>query len=61
MGLVLDEPKAMDEKMEAEGFFFTMISDVAHIIRTQGSLVIDYKNTFWNKGFQLSLSGIGMC
>jgi hypothetical protein len=42
MGLALDEPKANDEKIEAEGFSFIMASDVADTIRSYGNLLIDY-------------------
>jgi len=61
MGLTLDEPKANDEKIEAEGFSFIMASEVADTIRSFGSLLIDYMEHPWTKGFQLSLSGKGPC
>jgi len=61
MGLVLDEPTANDEKIEVAGFSLIMVSEVANIIRAQGSLLIDYRNNWWNRGFQLSLSGQGSC
>ncbi len=61
MGLALDEPKENDEKMEAQGVSFVMASDVADMIRSYGSLLIDYKEYLWMKGFQLSLPGGGSC
>ena len=61
MGLVLDEPTANDEKIEVQGTSLIMVSEVANIIRAQGSLLIDYRNNWWNRGFQLSLSGQGSC
>jgi len=61
MGLVLDEPKANDEKIEVEGFSLIMVSEVAKTIREYGSIFIDYRNNWWNRGFQLSLSGQGSC
>ena len=61
MGLALDEPKADDERIEAEGFSFLVASEVADLIRSFGSLLIDYKDRPWAKGFQLSFSGKGSC
>jgi Fe-S cluster assembly iron-binding protein IscA len=55
MGLVLDEPKANDEKIEVEGFSFIMASEVVDTIRSYGNLFIDYMEHPWKKGFQLSL------
>ena len=61
MGLTLDEPKANDERIEAEGFSFIVASEVADVIRSFGSLLIDYKDRPWAKGFQLSFPGKGSC
>ncbi len=61
MGLALDEPKSTDQNIEAEGFSFTVTSDVADTIRSYGPLFIDYKRGPWRKGFQLTLQGIGVC
>jgi len=61
MGLALDEPKADDERFEAEGFSFIVTSEVADIIRSYGKLFIDYKYRPWAKGFQLSFPGKGSC
>jgi len=61
MGLALDEPKANDEKIEAEGFSFIMAYDVANTIRSYGNLLIDYMEHPWTKGFQLSLLGEVSC
>ncbi len=61
MGLVLDEPKENDEKIEVEGVPFILASDVADLIRLHGTLYIDYANRLWAKGFQLSLPGKGSC
>jgi len=61
MGLALDEPKANDEKIEAEGFSFVMTSEVADTIRPYGDLLIDYMEHPWMKGFQLSLLGKVSC
>jgi Fe-S cluster assembly iron-binding protein IscA len=61
MGLALDEPKAHDEKIEAEGFSFVAAGDVADLIRSAGSLSIDYVEGFFKKGFQLSLAGRRTC
>jgi hypothetical protein len=61
MGLALDEPKANDEKIEAEGFSFIMASDVADTIRSYGNLLIDYMEHPWTKGFQLSFLGEVSC
>ena len=61
MGLALDEPKANDEKIEAEGFFFIMSSEVADTIRSYGNLLIDYMEHPWVKEFQLSFSGKVTC
>ena len=61
MGLTLDEPKANDERIEVEGFSFVMDSEVADIIRSFGSLLIDYQDRLWAKGFQLSFPGKGSC
>ena len=61
MGLTLDEPKANDEKIEAEGFSFIMASDVADTIRSYGNLLIDYMEHPWTKGFQLSFLGKASC
>lgn len=61
MGLVLDEPTANDEKIEVQGISLIMVSEVANAIRAYGNLVIDYRNNWWNRGFQLSLSGQGGC
>lgn len=54
MGLALDEPKANDEKIEAEGFSFIMSSEVADTIRSYGNLLVDYMEHPWLKEFQLS-------
>jgi Fe-S cluster assembly iron-binding protein IscA len=61
MGLALDEPKANDERIEAEGLSFIVASEVAEIIRSCGNLFIDYKDRPWTRGFQLSLAGKGSC
>jgi len=61
MGLALDEPKADDERFEAEGFFFIAASEVADLIRSCGSLFIDYTDRLWTRSFQLSLSGRSSC
>jgi len=61
MGLTLDEPKANDERIEVEGFSFIVASEVAEMIRSFGSLFIDYKDRPWAKGFQLSFPGKGSC
>jgi len=61
MGLALDEPKANDERIEVEGFSFIVDSEVADVIRSFGSLFIDYKDRLWAKGFQLSFPGKGAC
>ncbi len=61
MGLALDEPKAHDEKIEVEGFSFIAARDVADLIRSAGSLSIDYVEGFFKKGFQLSLTGQQTC
>jgi hypothetical protein len=61
MGLALDEPKANDEKIEAEGFPFIMTSEVADTIRSYGNLLIDYMEHPWMKGFQLSFLGKVSC
>lgn len=61
MGLALDEPKAGDERFDAEGFSFIVTSEVADIIRSCGILFIDYKDRPWAKGFQLSLAGKACC
>jgi Fe-S cluster assembly iron-binding protein IscA len=61
MGLALDEPKPSDERVEVEGLSFVVASEVADIIRSFGSLLIDYKDRPWAKGFQLSFPGAGSC
>ena len=61
MGLTQDEPKANDERIEVDGVSFIMDSEVADIIRSFGSLFIDYKDRPWAKGFQLSFPGKGSC
>ena len=61
MGLALDEPKTGDEKFETEGFSFVVASEVADMIRSCGSLLIDYKDRPWARGFQLSLPGKRAC
>lgn len=61
MGLALDEPKKDDERFEAEGFLFIAASEVADLIRSCGSLFIDYTDRLWARGFQLSLSGRRSC
>ncbi len=61
MGLALDEPKANDEKIEAEGLSFIAEADVADIIRSSGGLSIDYSKSWLRRGFQLSLMGQACC
>ncbi len=61
MGLALDEPKATDENIEVEGLSFIVTSEVGDTIRSYGPLFVDYKNSPWMKGFQLTLQGIGSC
>ena len=61
MGLALDEPKAIDQNIEAEGFSFVVTPEVADTIRSYGPLFIDYSNRLWMKGFQLTLQGTGSC
>jgi Fe-S cluster assembly iron-binding protein IscA len=61
MGLALDEPKAHDEKIEVEGLSFIAARDVADLIRSAGSLSIDYVEGLFKKGFQLSLAGPHTC
>jgi len=61
MGLVLDEPKANDKKIEVEGLSFIVASEVADMIRPYGNLFIDYVEHPWEKGFQLSFQGKVSC
>ena len=61
MGLALDEPKANDERIEAEGFSFVAARDVADLIRCFGSLSIDYGKGLLKRGFRLSLVGQPAC
>jgi hypothetical protein len=61
MGLALDEPKVNDERIEVEGFPFIVGSEVGNVIRSFGSLFIDYQDRFWAKGFQLSFPGKSSC
>ena len=61
MGLAQDEPKANDEKIEAEGLSFIMASEVADTIRSYGGLFIDYMEQPWKKGFELSLQAKVAC
>jgi hypothetical protein len=61
MGLALDERMERDEHVEAEGISFIMNPDVAATVRSHGPLFIDYKNSLWIKGFQLTLQGTGSC
>ncbi len=61
MGLALDEPKKDDERFEAEGFSFIAASEVADQIRSSGSLLVDYTDLPWARGFKLSLPGTRSC
>ncbi len=61
MGLALDEPRAGDERIEAEGFSFIVGSEVADAIRLYGELLIDYADHLWTKGFKLSFTGRDCC
>jgi hypothetical protein len=61
MGLVLDEPNTNDEKIEVEGFSFIIAPEVSDTIRSYGSLLIDYNENPWTKGFQLSFLGKTSC
>ncbi len=61
MGLALDEPRACDEKIEAEGLPFVAEADVVDLIRSSGGLSIDYNRSWLKKGFQLSLLGQACC
>jgi len=61
MGLALDEPKAHDETVKAEGLSFLLSTDVADAIRSYGSLSIDYQNRPFMKGFRFSLAGAHTC
>jgi hypothetical protein len=62
MGLALDEPRTNDEKVETDGLSFLLSTDVADMIRSYGSLSIDYRDRpFFLKGFQLSFAGLRSC
>jgi hypothetical protein len=61
MGLALDERKEGDENVVTEGLSFIMTSEVAEMIRSYGPLLVDYRNNFFTKGFQLTLQGTGSC
>jgi hypothetical protein len=61
MGLVLDEPRENDQKIESEGFSFVVASDVADMIRSYGNVLIDYKDHLWTKGFHVTFPGRGPC
>ncbi len=61
MGLALDERKEGDKQIVTEGFTFIMDNEIEEIIRSYGPLFVDYKNSFFTKGFQLTLQGAGSC
>jgi Fe-S cluster assembly iron-binding protein IscA len=61
MGLALDEPTTSDEKIEVEGFSFVADNEAADLIRSHGSLSIDYVEGLLRRGFKLSLAGQGAC
>ncbi len=61
MGLALDEPAADDEKIEVEGLSFITAREVADVIRSHGSLSIDYVRGLFGKRLELSLAGSSGC
>jgi Fe-S cluster assembly iron-binding protein IscA len=61
LGLALDESKEDDEHFETETYSFVMDSSLATRLGTYGSIVIDYMDSFFGKGFKVSLNGAPSC
>jgi len=61
LGLTLDESKEDDEHYQAGTFSFIMDPSMVQTTKTYGSVVIDYVNGFFGKGFKVSLTGATPC
>ncbi|MEQ8170601.1 MAG: hypothetical protein ABRQ38_17070 [Candidatus Eremiobacterota bacterium] len=61
MGLALDESTEQDLFYEKDGIKFLLSPDTAELIKHYGLLTLDYVETFYRKGFKLSLKNVSCC
>jgi Fe-S cluster assembly iron-binding protein IscA len=59
--LALDESKEDDTEYKAGAFSFIMDPSIVRTVRSFGSVVIDYVDSFFGKGFKVSLRGATSC
>lgn len=61
MGMALDESKKEDKTYEKDGIKFILSPEISDIINSYGQLNIDYKESFFTKGFRINFNGTGCC
>lgn len=59
--MALDEPKDDDEKHEAHGLTFLVAPSVAQMIKSYGSVHIDYRDYPWGGQIIVKASGAAEC
>ncbi len=61
MALALDEPQDDDEQIESEGITFLVAPDVSKLVKTYGSVTVDYKDYPWGGQITVKASGAAEC
>jgi len=62
MGLVQSQSdQAVEEVVEVEGFRFTIPQNLKRFISVYGSLLIDFKKSFWGDDFIVRFAQQGSC
>ena len=59
--MALDEPKEDDEHYETDGLSFILGPSVVQAAKGYGSILIDYVDSIFGKGFKISFGGAAAC
>jgi Fe-S cluster assembly iron-binding protein IscA len=61
LGLALDEPKEDDEYYETGELSFILGPSVMRAAKAYGSILIDYVDNIFGKGFRISFTAAAAC
>ena len=61
MALALDEPQEDDEKFEEKGLTFLVAKSVSDVIKSYGSVNIDFRDYPWGGQLVVKANGAGAC
>ena len=59
--MALDEPKEDDEYCETRGLPFVLGPSVVRVTKGYGSILIDYVDSIFGKGFKISFAAAAAC